>query len=427
MKVIRSDKSPTQVVLTISADQYDLTPIKDHTLTHFADKVNVPGFRAGTAPAALIEKYVNHNALAEEFTNHALNELYGKAIDQEKLRPASKPEVQLKKFVPYTELEFEATLEIIGLIKLGDYKKIKVAKLPVEVTAKEVDDVVKSLQQRAAERKEVDRAAKTGDELIIDFSGKDKDGKPIPNTEGKDIDVILGSAKFVPGFEDNLVGLKAGDKKQFEITFPKDYGVKAMQSKPVTFSVEVKKVSEVIEPKVDDAFAAKIRPFKTLAELKADIKKQLLAEKQQQADRAYENELVNKLIDKSDVTVPIAMVDEQIEQAEKNEKQSLLARGQTWGEHLAEEGMTEEQHRERQRPETERRVKGGLILSEVAEKEGIEITQSELETRINLLKNQYQDEKMRSELDNPDNQRQITAQLMTEKTVVKLVEYSSKG
>src|SRR3989338_9622946 len=101
MKVTRTDKNSTQVVLVISADQFDLTPIKDHTLTHFADKVNVPGFRSGTAPAALIEKYVNHNTLAEEFIEHALNQLYGKAIDQEKLRPASKPEVKVKKFIPY--------------------------------------------------------------------------------------------------------------------------------------------------------------------------------------------------------------------------------------------------------------------------------------------------------------------------------------
>ncbi|HCM51610.1 TPA: trigger factor [Candidatus Saccharibacteria bacterium] len=423
MKVTRTDKSPTQVVLVISADQFDLTTIKDHTLTHFADKVNVPGFRSGTAPAALVEKYVNHNALADEFIEHALNQLYGKAIDQEKLRPASKPEVKVKKFIPYTELEFEAELEVIGPIKLGDYKKIKAAKKPVDISAKEVEDVVKSLQSRAAERKAVDRAAKVGDELIIDFKGKGKDGMPIPNTAGKDIDVILGSYKFVPGFEDNLVGLKAGDQKEFEITFPKDYGVKTMQSKPVTFSVEVKKVNEVNEPATDDAFAAKIGSFKTLAELKADIKKQLLTEKQQQADRDYENEIVNSLIDKSEVTVPKAMVDEQIAAAEEQEKRNLMARGQTWGEHLAEEGVSEEQHRERQRPDTERRVKGGLILSEVAEQEDVAITQEELQLRIQRLKSQYQDEKMQAELDNPDNQRQIAAQLMTEKTVAKLVDY----
>src|SRR3990167_1502599 len=426
MKVTRTNKSPTQVVLVVSADQFDLTPIKDHTLTHFADKVKVPGFREGAAPAALMEKYVDHNALAEEFTNHALNELYGKAVDQEKLRPAGPPQVQLKKFVPYTDLEFEVEVEVIGPIKLPDYRKIKVAKAPVEVTTKEVDEVIKSLLQRAAERKEVERAAKTGDELIIDFAGKDIEGKLIANTSGKDIDVILGSQKFVPGFEDNLVGLKAGDKKEFEITFPKDYGVKAMQSKPVTFSVDVKKVNEMTEPEADNALAAKISPFKTFAQLKADIKRQLLAEKQRQADRAHEDELVNKLIEKSDITVPKSLVDEQIAQAEANEKQSLMARSQTWGEHLAEEGVTEEQHRERQRPDTERRVKGGLLLSEIAEQEGIEITQTELETRINLLKNQYQDEKMRAELDSPDNQRQIAAQLMTEKTVAKLIEYVSR-
>ncbi len=426
MKVTRTNQSATQVNLVIVADQYDLTPIKDHVLTHFVSRVKVPGFREGTAPLALVERHVNQQALIDEFMEHAFNQLYGKAIDQEKLRPASRPEVKLKKFVPYTDLEFEAELEVIGPIKLADYKKIKLAKKEVEISAQEINEIVKSLQQRAAERKPVERAAKEDDELIIDFAGKDKAGNTVPNTDGKDVDVIIGSKKFIPGFEKNLIDLKLGNKKEFELTFPKDYGVKAMQSKPVIFSVEVKKVSELTEPKADDSFAAKLGPFKTLAELKADIKRQLSLEKQQQIDREYENELVLKITERSEVQVPKSLVDEQIMAAEETEKRDLVGRGQTWQEHLAEEGISEEQHRQRQRPEIEKRVKTGLILSEIAEKEGIEITQTELETRISLLKNQYQDEKMQAEFDKPDNQREVASRLATEKTVAKVVEYALK-
>lgn len=426
MKVTKTNDGATKIKLVISADQYDLTPIKDHVLTHFVDKVNVPGFRAGTAPAALIEKYVDQNALNDEFVQHALNDLYGKAVDQEKLRPAAKPEVQLKKFVPYTEMEFEVEIETIGPIELPDYKKIKVAKKPVDVTAKEIDEVLNSLRQQAAMRNDVDRPAKEGDELVIDFSGQDKEGQKVANTDGKDIPVILGSKKFIPGFEDNLIGLKAGAEKKFEIIFPKDYGVKAMQSKPVTFSVTIKKVSELTEPKLDDDFAAKIGPFKTLAELKADIKKQLTIEKESQVQRDFENELVHKITEKAKIDVPKSLVDEQVMAAEQTEKNNLAGRGITWGEHLDEEGLTEEQHRARQRPEAEQRVKASLVLSEIAEKEDISITQDEIETRINLLKARYEDAQMRGELDVPENQRQIASQLMTEKTVAKLVEYANK-
>lgn len=426
MQLTRTDKTPTRISLLIAADGDDLTPIKNHVLGHFAVKVKVPGFREGTAPAALVEKHVDQRALADEFIEHALNQLYSQAIDREKLRPAAKPEVHIKKFVPFTDLEFEAHLDIIGPIKLPDYKKLRLVKAKPDVTAADVSSVIKSLQQRVANRKEVNRPAKLGDEVTIDFKGRDKAAKPVPGAEGTDYPLLLGSSNFIPGFEDELIGLSPGDKKDFTITFPKDYQAVALQDKPVIFSVEVKKVSEVTEPKVDDEFAAKVGPFKTVAELKADIKKQLKAEKQLQADRAFENELIMQLADKSQVDIPKTLVDEQIKAAEEEEKRSLMQKGQTWQEHLQAEGITQEQHRERQRPEVEARVKAGLVLSEVSEQENIFVTPEELEIRIQILKGQYQDPQMQAELDKPENQRDIAARLMTEKTVSKLVEYASK-
>lgn len=277
-----------------------------------------------------------------------------------------------------------------------------------------------------ARRNEVDRPAKVGDELVIDFAGKDKAGKAVAGAEGKDYPLLLGGGTFIPGFEGNLMGSKAGDKKQFSTVFPDDYGVAALRGQPVAFNVEVKKVSQVIESKVDDAFAAKAGPVKTVVELKADIKKQLRAEKQNTVDRQYENELVKKIVERSEVDVPPGLVGEQILQAEENEKRDLTARGQTWQEHLKAEGITEEQHRERQQPDTQFRVKASLVLSEVAEQEDITIAPEELEIRIQILKGQYQDPGMQDELDKPENQRGIAAQLMSEKTVAKLVEHASK-
>lgn len=427
MQVKRTNHGLTKASLLITADQHDLTSIKNHVLGHFTSKVKVPGFREGTAPAAMVEKNVDQRELADEFIEHALNQLYSRAIDQEKLRPASKPEIKIKKFVPFTDLEFEAEMEIIGLVKLPDYKKIKLAKRPAEVTTTEVNSVIKSLQQRMAKRQEVNRPAKKGDEVVIDFGGYDKKEKPVVGAEGKDYPLLLGSSTFIPGFEDKLIGSKAGDQKQFTITFPADYGVSTLRGQPVTFSVEVKKVSQVIEPQVDDAFAAKAGPVKTVAELKSDIKKQLKAEKQVQTERQYENELVKIIVDKSEVDVPSGLVNEQIIQAEENEKRDLLARGQTWQEHLTMEGITEQQHRDRQRPDVQFRVKASLVLSDIAEQEDVTITPEELEIRVKILKGQYQDPQMQAELDKPENQRGIASQLMTEKTVTKLVEYSTSS
>jgi trigger factor len=426
MQVTRTDNSSTNVSLKIIADSSDLDSIKRHVLGHFASQVKVPGFRAGHAPANVIEKHVDQKALLDEFMEHALNDLYRGAVESQKLRPLGQPNVEVKKFVPFTNLEFEAQMDVIAPIKLADYKKVKLTKPPVNVAVKEVNDVIKSLQQRQAERLPVERAAKAGDEVIIDFGGNAKDGKPVAGADGKDYPLLLGSNTFIPGFEDHLIGLKVGESPEFTIKFPANYGVAALQGKDVTFKVDVKKISELVEPKADDAFAAQAGPFKTLAELKADIKKQLVLERQQQADREFENQLVQAITAKSTVEAPKSLVNEQILRAEEEEKRNLTYRGQTWQEHLKEEGVTEEEHRERNRPQTEERVKAGLVLNEIAEQEKIEVTPEELEVRLQVLKGQYQDPAMQVELDKPENRQEITGRIATEKTLQKITDYASK-
>jgi trigger factor len=179
MHVLREQKTPTKSHLTVSAVAADMEPIKKHVLGHFRKNVRVPGFRTGKAPLSLIEKHVDQRALADEFLEHAVNDLYRNALEQEKMRPVAPPQVELKKFVPFTTLEFEADVETIGEIKLTNYKIIKLAKKPVSITAADVSEVIANLQKRTAERVEVKRAAKLGDEVLIDFAGKDELGKAI--------------------------------------------------------------------------------------------------------------------------------------------------------------------------------------------------------------------------------------------------------
>lgn len=426
MRVTRKDNSPTNITLTIDAEAADLEPIRRHVIGHFRKNVRVPGFRAGKAPDALIEQNINQQTFLDEFMEHALNELYRRAVDQEKIRPVSTPDVQLKKFVPYTDMQFQAETDILAPVKLPNYKTIKLARKKVEVTAADINEIIKNLQSRMAERSDVDRAAKDGDELIIDFEGTDDKGQKINGADGKDYPLILGSKTFIPGFEDNLLGAKTGETKTFDVTFPKDYGVAALQNKKVTFKVDVKKVQELKEPKADDGFAAKAGPFKTLVELKADIKKQLQTERQSQADTEYNNELIRKIAEKTQLEIPKALIEDEAQRMEEQEKQNLIYRGQTWQEHLKEEGLTEEQHRRRQYPDAEERVKIGLILSEIADQEGLAVTPEELEIRLQLLKGQYQDPQMQAELDKPANRRDIEARMLTEKTIEKLASYATK-
>jgi trigger factor len=426
MQITRKNLSPTNVKLTVVAGQDQLDTIKQEVLTKLQRDVKLPGFREGKAPLSMVEKNVDQNLLQSEFLEHAVNHIYGDALAEGNLRPVAQPEVNITKYVPFTTLEFEVEIEVFGEVKLPDYRKIKLAKKPVTISAKDVDGVIANLKTRAADKESVTRAAKDGDEVILDFFGTDaKTEEPINGADGKDYPLILGSNTFIPGFEPNLIGLKPGQEKTFVLEFPKDYGVSALQSRKVSFKVAIKQVQKIIEPKLDDAFAAKVGPFKTMAELRADIKKQLESEKQHQAQREYENELVQKIAEKATVAVPKAIVDEELDRQEADERQNLMYRGQTWQEHLKEEGVTEEEHREKKRPDAELRVKAGLVLSEIAEKEGITLSPDELEIRLQIMKGQYQDPAMQAELEKPEAKRDIASRLLTEKTLAKLTAYAT--
>lgn len=427
MQIKRTNKSETEVVLHVTVDEAFLASAKNYVLKSLAKEAKIPGFRAGNAPLTVVEKHVDSSRLQTEFLEKAINSLYVELVRAEKLRPVKDPQISIKKFVPFDQLEVEFEIESVGPLKLADYKSIKKTKPSVKVEAKDIDEVVKSLRKRLAERKEMDRPAKDGDEVTLDFKGVDKKGTAVNGAEGKDYPLLLGSNTFIPGFEPNLVGLKSGQEKTFSVKFPKNYNVVTLQGKDVTFSVKVHKVAELDDPAPGDAFAAKAGPFKTYAELKADIKKQLKLERQREADQIYQNELLQEIANKSTVAIPKSLVDAQIERGEQEEKQNLAYRGKTWEEHLKDEGVTAEEHKERNRHSAEQAVKISIVLSEIAEAEKISITPEELEIRLQLLKGQYQDPAMLAELDKPEARDEIASRLLTEKTIERLVGLATRG
>ena len=205
MKHTLKKLSDTQVLVSVTASEQDLADAKVIALKHLSREVKVPGFRKGKVPANVAEKHLDPNMLANEVAEHAINTILGEVVTVEEIRILDQPKLEMKKFVPFTELEFEATIDIIPAIKLGNYKKLKAKKTVKKVEQADVDEVLERVKQNFAEKKDVERAAKLTDEVTIDFVGK-KDGEPFEGGTSEDYVLVLGSKSFIPGFEDALVG-----------------------------------------------------------------------------------------------------------------------------------------------------------------------------------------------------------------------------
>ncbi|HUC95400.1 MAG TPA: trigger factor [Candidatus Saccharimonadia bacterium] len=427
MQTTNKKISPNLLKIKITADAAEILEKKDHMLRdHFASRVKIPGFREGKAPLNLIEKNVDQNVFQAEFLDEIINDLYSKAINQDKIKVVDQPKISIVKFVPFESLEFDADVSILGDVVLPDYKKIKLTKKSkTSVTQKDIDEVIDRIKKQVSEKKDVNRAAKLGDQVWIDFKGEDLDKKPVKGADGNDYPVVLGSKTFIPGFEDNLIGLKAGADKTFKLVFPKDYQLKALASREVTFYVHMIKVQELIEPVVDDALAAKVGPFTTVAELTNDVKKQLEFQKQSDIDKEYESQLLELIVAKTKLTIPESLITQEVDNRLKELKQNLTYRGQTFNEFLEQENTNEEDYLKNViKPEALKRLKGSIVLSEISELETINLTNEEVDSRIELMKKQYSDPASVEEMAKPEFKREVASRMVAEKTIEKLVGYS---
>lgn len=427
MQVSITQPESTKAVLQVTADKDELASVRNAVLVKLGKDVKIPGFRPGKAPTEVLEKHIDPQLMQQEFLESLVQDLYPKAVTQQNIRPVDHPEISIKTFVPFSDVTFEATIPVISEVKLPDYKKIKLARPKIDIKPAEIDEVIESLRTQSADKQTVERAAKESDQITIDFKGTDTNGKSIPGADGKDYPLVIGSKSFIPGFEENLVGLKAGADKQFEVTFPKDYGVSSLAGEKVTFQVTVKQVQAIKKPKVDDAFAQSVGPVKTVAELRRDIEKELSVEKQRQADTQYESDLLQKITQKSSLEVPQVLVEQQVQRMLDELKQNLSYRGQTIKEFLASKGLDEDAYRQQElTPQAEERVKASIVLSEIAEKEQLAVTPEELEVRLQVLKGQYKDQQMQAELDKPEARQNIASRMLSEKTMAQLAAYAQK-
>jgi len=427
MKTTVKNLSDTKVELTISLGTKELKDAEQVALTKLSKSVKVPGFRKGNVPASVAAKHVDPAALAEQTLEDALSKAVAEAFLEEKLQALDRPAVEVKKYVPGSELEFTAETEILPKVTLGDYKKLKGKKQVAKVEAKDVDEIIERMRTGMAEKKDVKREAKDGDEVTIDFVGK-KDGVAFDGGTGTDYNLVLGSNTFIPGFEEGIVGKKAGETFDLELTFPKDYHSKDLKGQKVVFTTTLKTVKEQILPEINDEFAAKVGPFTTVKEMKDDIKRELEAQKEREAIEKLKDELVKELIELSKVPTPEILVKDQAESIERDMTQNLMYQGLTLDQYLENKGFeSKEEWLETEVKEAaESRVKAGLVLAELSKVEKIEATNKELEDHINLYKKQYANNpQMVAQFDQPEAQRDIANRLLTEKTIDRLIELNA--
>lgn len=427
MKIDKTKSTKTSTVLLVSASEEELKDIKRQVLNKLRPTVKAAGFRPGRAPDNIVERELGSNILAQEFLESAISIIYHRALGLEELRPIGQPEVSLKKFAPFTELQVEYSIELFPDLKLADYKNLKSELKSVKVTDKDVLKVVDQLRSRMAERKTVNRAVKTNDEVTIDFKGLNEKGDVIAGASGTDFPLRIGSETFVPGFEENLVGLKPDETKSFTVTFPKDYRTKSLQGAKVKFEINVKKIEELHLPKVDDELAKKIGPFKDLDELKKDIKEQLESEKYEQNKSEQREDLVKQLIEKSDIPVPEKMLEKIKDELWQEFRQNLMMRGIEDKVYFEQNGTTREEYEKKEvLPAAKKRIKASFALSEVANIENLSMSKEELEESIKLLRERYSDEEAQKQLDKPEVREDIAMQLLTQKAIDKLVEFNDK-
>ncbi|MES2631310.1 MAG: trigger factor [Patescibacteria group bacterium] len=424
MKTTVKNLSETKVEVTISVDAKELADAEKVALTKLSNSVKVPGFRKGKVPASVAAKHVEPQALQEQLLDDAISKAVAEAFLTEKIQALERPTVDIKKYVPGESLEFVAEVDVLPAVTLGDYKKLTAKAEKKSVTAKEVDEIIERMRTGMAEKKEVTRAAKDGDETLIDFVGK-RDGVAFDGGTGTDYTLKLGSNQFIPGFEEGVIGHKAGEEFDVDLEFPKDYHAADLAGAKVTFTVTLKKLTELELPKVDDDFAKKAGPFETVTELKDDIKREVSAQKDKESGEKLRDDLINELIEKSNVPVPEILVEDQMRSIEQDFAQNLTYRGLDLDTYLTANGFpNEEEWRKKEvKPAAERRTKAGLVLAELTKAENITATDAEIDEHVGVHKQQYANNpEALKQFETAEVRRDIANHYLTEKTIERLVE-----
>ena len=378
------EKSRVALTIEVGAEEFEAAVNKAYL--KMRGKINVPGFRVGKAPRKIIEKMYGAEVFYEEAVNILLPDAYEDAVKEKELNVVGYPEVELESCTK-DGVVFKCTVAVYPEVKLGQYKGLEAPKAEVKVTAADVTARLKEMADRNSRLVSVERAVKKGDTADIDFEGFDN-GVAFDGGKGENFDLEIGSGSFVPGFEDQLIGMKAGEEKDIDITFPENY-TPELAGKPVVFHVKVNEVKEKQVPAIDDEFAKDVSEFDTLKDLKADIKKKLTAERTESAQRAFEDVLMAKVAEGIEADIPEEMVELQAERMMEQFKQQLASQGIPFDQYLKMTNTAEADFRKQAQGPAADQVKMDLAVEAIIKAEGLEASDEDVESEMKSVAEKY--------------------------------------
>ena len=415
VKVEKKENSKVEIEFTMSKEQFNEELEKAYRQN--AKKFKVPGFRAGMVPRAVVEQTYGEGVLYEFVIENTVDDAYRNAVIEKELEVVSRPELDIKQIGKDKDFIFVVNVCVKPEAKVKDYKGIEVKKASVRVTKKDVDAEIEKVREKNARIVTVeDRALKNGDISVIDFEGF-VDGVAFEGGKGENFELTIGSGQFIPGFEDQMVGMKKDEERDVNVKFPEEYHAKELAGKDATFKVVLHEIKEKILPEIDDEFAKDVSEFDTLEDYKKDLNKKVKDEKEAQAKAQKEQEAIDKFIEKVEVTIPEEMIDAEVDKMVDEMNANLSYQGLNIDQYLQYIGISLEDYKKEMRDQAQKRIKLNLGLEFISKEEKVEVSDEEIDTKIKELAAQYGNKDDDSLLKNENARNYMKEQLAQEKTL----------
>lgn len=375
--------------LTVEVDAAEVEKAIQAAYMKEKKNISVPGFRKGKVPRQMIEKMYGAGIFYEEAVNTLLQDNYPTAVDESGVDIVSRPSIDIVQIETGKPFIFTAEAAVRPEVKLGKYLGVQVTKIDTSVTDEEVDEAVEKERNNNARTVSVtDRPVAQGDIAVIDFEGF-VDGEAFEGGKGENHPLEIGSHSFIDTFEEQLVGKNAGDEVDVNVTFPEQYQAAELAGKPALFKVKIHEIKTKELPALDDEFAQDVSEFDTLAEYKESVRKELGEQKEDEAKRTKEDEAIQKIIDKSEMEIPEAMIETQCENMVNEFAQRIAQSGLSMEQYMQFSGLTIDRLKEQVRPEAEMRIKSSLVLEQIAKEENIEVTDADIDAEVEKMAAAY--------------------------------------
>ncbi len=392
----------SQIELTITVPYADYAKAEKQAIEVVSKELKVDGFRSGQIPEDVVREKAGPATIQSATLEQIIPMTYATAVKEHEVQVIAQPQVDIKSHVEKEgdDFVYTAVVAVMPEVKLGDYKKIKVKKEKVKVTDKELNETLEMIVNRFAEWKDVEREAKDGDRVEVDFEGFDEDGKAIPSTASKNHPVVIGAKAMVPGFEEALVGTKANEDKEFKVDFPEDYHAKEMKGKKVTFKAKIGRVEEKLAQELNEAMIEKATGQKqSVDDFKKRVSEDLEREMIQRVQAEVDNKVVAEIIKITTAELPDYLINEEIGLLKEERKQAVTKQGLTWEQYLQHIKKTDEDFAEDHRKPAEERLMARLGVNQIIKEEKVEAAEADVDKRIQELSANYPDEQKKKVLE----------------------------